>query len=59
MNPEIEARLRAMQIETPSWGYGAAGTRFGAFPSPGLPRDVQHPHILDAVTADRACCRGQ
>jgi L-rhamnose isomerase / sugar isomerase len=40
MNPEIEARLRAMQIETPSWGYGAAGTRFGAFPSPGLPRDV-------------------
>jgi L-rhamnose isomerase/sugar isomerase len=40
MNPEIEARLRAMQIETPSWGYAAAGTRFGAFPSPGLPRDV-------------------
>jgi L-rhamnose isomerase/sugar isomerase len=41
MTPEtVEARLRAMRIETPSWGYGAAGTRFGAFPSPGLPRDV-------------------
>jgi L-rhamnose isomerase/sugar isomerase len=40
MNPEIESRLRALRIETPSWGYGAAGTRFGAFPSPGLPRDV-------------------
>jgi L-rhamnose isomerase/sugar isomerase len=36
----VESRLRAMRIETPSWGYGAAGTRFGAFPSPGLPRDV-------------------
>jgi L-rhamnose isomerase / sugar isomerase len=40
MNPEIESRLRALRIETPSWGYSAAGTRFGAFPSPGLPRDV-------------------
>jgi L-rhamnose isomerase / sugar isomerase len=37
---DVEARLREMRIETPSWGYGAAGTRFGAFPSPGLPRDV-------------------
>jgi L-rhamnose isomerase / sugar isomerase len=37
---DIEARLRAMRIETPSWGYVASGTRFGAFPSPGLPRDV-------------------
>ena len=36
----VETRLRALQIETPSWGYGAAGTRFGAFPSPGLPRDI-------------------
>jgi L-rhamnose isomerase / sugar isomerase len=36
----VEARLRALRIETPSWGYGAAGTRFGAFPSAGLPRDV-------------------
>jgi L-rhamnose isomerase / sugar isomerase len=36
----VQARLKALQIETPSWGYGAAGTRFGAFPSPGLPRDI-------------------
>jgi L-rhamnose isomerase/sugar isomerase len=38
--PQVEERLRAQAIETPSWGYGAAGTRFGAFPGPGLPRDV-------------------
>ena len=36
----VQARLRALQIETPSWGYVASGTRFGAFPSPGLPRDI-------------------
>jgi L-rhamnose isomerase / sugar isomerase len=40
MTEDIEARLRAMRVETPSWGYVAAGTRFGSFPSPGLPRDV-------------------
>jgi L-rhamnose isomerase / sugar isomerase len=39
-NEHVEARLRAMRVETPSWGYVASGTRFGAFPSPGLPRDV-------------------
>ena len=27
-------------IETPSWGYGDSGTRFGVFPQPGRPRDV-------------------
>ena len=27
-------------IETPSWGYGDSGTRFGTFPQPGRPRDV-------------------
>jgi L-rhamnose isomerase/sugar isomerase len=36
----IEARLRAQVIETPSWGYGPAGTRFGSFPPPWAPRDV-------------------
>jgi L-rhamnose isomerase / sugar isomerase len=40
MTPDIEARLRELRIETPSWGYAAAGTRFGSFPSPGLPRDI-------------------
>jgi L-rhamnose isomerase / sugar isomerase len=36
----IEARLRAQLIETPSWGYGPAGTRFGSFPPPWAPRDI-------------------
>ncbi|MDX6572721.1 MAG: L-rhamnose isomerase / sugar isomerase, partial [Gaiellales bacterium] len=35
-----EAALRALVIETPSWGYGDSGTRFGVFPQPGRPRTV-------------------
>ena len=37
---DVEARLRELEIETPSWGYGDSGTRFGTFPQPGRPRDV-------------------
>jgi L-rhamnose isomerase/sugar isomerase len=37
---DVEARLRELVIETPSWGYGDSGTRFGTFPQPGRPRDV-------------------
>ena len=37
---EVERRLRELTIETPSWGYGDSGTRFGTFPQPGRPRDV-------------------
>ena len=32
--------LSKLVIETPSWGYGDSGTRFGVFPQPGRPRDV-------------------
>jgi L-rhamnose isomerase/sugar isomerase len=32
--------LSGLVIETPSWGYGDSGTRFGVFPQPGRPRDV-------------------
>jgi L-rhamnose isomerase/sugar isomerase len=32
--------FRSLVIETPSWGYGDSGTRFGVFPQPGRPRDV-------------------
>jgi L-rhamnose isomerase/sugar isomerase len=31
----VVARLKAQQIETPSWGYADSGTRFGVFPQPG------------------------
>lgn len=37
---EIEAALAALPIELPSWGFGNAGTRFGAFPEPGAARDI-------------------
>ncbi len=36
----VEAALRDLTIETPSWGYGDSGTRFGVFPQPGRPRSV-------------------
>jgi L-rhamnose isomerase/sugar isomerase len=36
----VERGIAALVIETPSWGYGDSGTRFGVFPQPGRPRDV-------------------
>ncbi|HEY4276920.1 MAG TPA: L-rhamnose isomerase [Conexibacter sp.] len=33
----IERRLAEHRIETPSWGYANAGTRFGSYPPAGLP----------------------
>jgi L-rhamnose isomerase/sugar isomerase len=37
---EIERALASFAVETPSWGYGDSGTRFGVFAQPGRPRDV-------------------
>ena len=48
----VEARLRELVIETPSWGYGDSGTRFGVFPQPGRPRDVFE-RIDDAAEVHR------
>jgi L-rhamnose isomerase/sugar isomerase len=36
----VERAIAALVIETPSWGYGDSGTRFGVFLQPGRPRDV-------------------
>ena len=36
----IERALSSLVIETPSWGYGDSGTRFGTFQQAGRPRDV-------------------
>src|ERR671910_696277 len=36
----VVARIGELTIETPSWGYGDSGTRFGVFTQPGRPRDV-------------------
>ena len=51
------ARLRRLEIETPSWGYGNSGTRFHVFPWPGAARDVRE-RIADAALVQRltGCC---
>jgi L-rhamnose isomerase/sugar isomerase len=36
----IERALAHFEVETPSWGYGDSGTRFGVFAQAGRPRDV-------------------
>jgi L-rhamnose isomerase/sugar isomerase len=48
----IERALGAFAVETPSWGYGDSGTRFGVFPQPGRPRDV-YEKIADATEVHR------
>ena len=47
-----EEALGRFQIETPSWGYGDSGTRFGVFPQPGRPRDAFE-RIDDAAEVHR------
>ncbi len=48
----IERALTAFAVETPSWGYGDSGTRFGVFAQPGRPRDVFE-KIADAAEVHR------
>jgi L-rhamnose isomerase/sugar isomerase len=45
-------RLAALEIETPSWGYGNSGTRFHVYPWPGAARTV-HERIDDAALVHR------
>jgi L-rhamnose isomerase/sugar isomerase len=51
------ARLRMLEIETPSWGYGNSGTRFHVYPWPGAARTVRE-RIADAALVHRltGCC---
>jgi L-rhamnose isomerase/sugar isomerase len=51
------ARLASLEIETPSWGYGNAGTRFHVYPWPGAARTVWE-RIDDAALVHRltGCC---
>lgn len=48
----IRAAVAALPIELPSWGFGNAGTRFGAFPEPGSARDI-YEKIEDASSVHR------
>jgi L-rhamnose isomerase / sugar isomerase len=49
--------LKALEIETPSWGYGNSGTRFHVFPWPGAARTIWE-RIDDAALVHRltSCC---
>jgi L-rhamnose isomerase / sugar isomerase len=51
-NDDVLTSLRELAIETPSWGYGDSGTRFGTFPQPGRPRDV-YERVDDAAEVHR------
>lgn len=35
----VKEKLKQLQIETPSWGYGDSGTRFKVFQKTGVPRN--------------------
>src|SRR5437868_12944672 len=50
-------RLAALEVETPSWGYGNSGTRFHVYPWPGAARTVWAP-VDDAALVHRltGCC---
>ena len=50
--PDLASAFRDLVIETPSWGYGDSGTRFGVFPQPGSPRDV-YERVDDAAEVHR------
>lgn len=49
---EVEHALRRQHIETPSWGYGNAGTRFKVFNDPTAAKTV-HQRIDDAAAVHR------
>jgi len=49
---DVKAKLKKQHIETPSWGYGDSGTRFGVFRQPGAARNVQE-KLQDAATVQK------
>jgi L-rhamnose isomerase/sugar isomerase len=53
----VLARVRRLEIETPSWAYGNSGTRFHVYPWPGAARTA-HERIDDAALVHRltGCC---
>ena len=54
---EVLERLKRLELETPSWGYGNSGTRFHVYPWPGAARDVRE-RLDDAALVHRltGCC---
>jgi L-rhamnose isomerase / sugar isomerase len=54
---DVLERLRQLEIETPSWGYGNSGTRFHVYPWPGAARDA-YERVADAALVHEltGCC---
>ena len=48
----IKARLKAQEIETPSWGYADSGTRFGSFRQAGAAVTIEE-KLADAAQVHR------
>ncbi len=48
----VKSLLKRQHIETPSWGYGNSGTRFGVFSQPGAARNARE-RLEDAATVHR------
>ncbi len=48
----IRKAVAGFKCETPSWGYGPSGTRFGVFPQPGEARTI-HEKLEDAGECHR------
>lgn len=48
----VKSRLKRQHIETPSWGYGNSGTRFGVFAQSGAARNARE-RLEDAATVHR------
>ena len=48
----VKAQLKQQHIETPSWGYGNSGTRFGVFEQLGAARNAPE-RLEDAATVHR------
>ena len=54
---DAEAVLReiqAFEVQVPSWGVGVGGTRFGRFPQPGMPNDLED-KLDDIAVLNRLC----
>jgi L-rhamnose isomerase/sugar isomerase len=48
--------IQAFEVQIPSWGVGVGGTRFGRYPQPGMPNDLDDK--LDDIAALNRLCGG-
>lgn len=49
---QVKTRVKAVEIETPSWGYSDSGTRFGVFRQPGAASSIEE-KLADAGQVHR------